>query len=232
MILSASQPYFAPFTGFFCKAYLSDVLVLLDEVQFPRGTTWITRNRFKNDQGTLWMTIPVKKKGLGLQNINAIRIYHEGHWARKHPASLKNAYANAPYFMDHINFFKTLFSNKFEKLVDLNLEIIHYLIKCFNIDTKVVLLSELGIQTRGHQLLIDICRVMGASRYLAQSPAQKYLKPDLFRDAGIELKYFKPPALIYPQLWGSFIPNLSAFDLVFNCGPKAHEILTNNGGIV
>jgi hypothetical protein len=232
MIVAASQPYFAPFPGFFYKAHLADVLVLLDEVQFPRGTTWITRNRFKNDQGTLWMTIPVKKKGLGLQNINAVRIYHEGHWARKQLASQKNAYANAPYFADHINFLKTLFSEKFEKLIDLNLEIIRYLIKCLKIDTKVVLLSELGIQARGHQLLIDICRVMGASCYLAQSPAQKYLKPDLFREAEIELKYFKLPELIYPQLWGSFIPNLSALDLVFNCGPKAHEILTNNGGIV
>ncbi len=227
MIVSANHLYFAPFPGFFYKAHLSDVLVLLDEVQFPRGTTWITRNRFKNDQGTLWMTIPVKKKGLGLQNINAVRIYHEGHWARKHLASFKNAYANAPYFADHINFLEKLFSEKFEKLIDFNLEIIHYLIKCLKIDTKVVLLSELGVQTRGNQLLIDICRVMGASRYLAQSPAQKYLNPDLFRDAKIKLAYFKLPVIIYPQLWGSFIPNLSALDLVFNCGPKAPEIITS-----
>ncbi|MBW1702349.1 MAG: WbqC family protein [Deltaproteobacteria bacterium] len=31
-----------------------------------------------------------------------------------------------------------------------------------------------------------------------------------------------------PQLWGPFIPNLSAFDLVFNCGPKAHTILNRS----
>lgn len=70
MILSTSQPYFSPFPGFFLKAFLSDIFVILDEVQFPMGTTWLTRNRFKNDQGTLWMTVPVWKKGLGLQKIN------------------------------------------------------------------------------------------------------------------------------------------------------------------
>ncbi|MBW1887919.1 MAG: WbqC family protein [Deltaproteobacteria bacterium] len=38
IILSANQPYFSPFPGFFYKAYLSDIFVILDEVQFPRGT--------------------------------------------------------------------------------------------------------------------------------------------------------------------------------------------------
>ena len=70
MILSTAQPYFAPFPEFFYKAYLSDIFVILDRVQFPRGTTWMTRNRFKNDQGVLWLTVPVLKKGLGLQRID------------------------------------------------------------------------------------------------------------------------------------------------------------------
>jgi len=76
MILSTNQPYFAPYPGFFYKAHLSDCLVILDDVQFPHKTTWISRNRFKNDQGTFWMTIPVLKKGLGLQKISQVRICH------------------------------------------------------------------------------------------------------------------------------------------------------------
>ena len=226
MIVSASQPYFAPFPGFFYKAHLSDIFVLLDDVQFPRGTTWITRNRFKNDQGALWMTIPVHKKGLGLQRINAVKIYHQGHWARKHLVSLQNAYGHAPYFEQHLQFFTALFSRKYEKLVDFNLAIIQYLLNVITIDTKVILSSRLGIQARGNQLLVEICRAVGASRYLAQGPAQKYLDPHLFEQAGIMIEYFKPPVLTYPQLWGNFIPNLSAFDLVLNCGPQARDILT------
>ncbi|MDH3344715.1 MAG: WbqC family protein, partial [Desulfobacteraceae bacterium] len=123
MILSANQPYFFPFPGFFYKAYLSDIFVILDNVQFPRGTTWITRNRFKNDQGSLWMTVPVKKKGLGLQKIDAVRICHNGRWPKKHLESLKNAYSRAPYFKAHIGFLKALLSTKFEKLIDLNLNV-------------------------------------------------------------------------------------------------------------
>jgi len=225
MILSANQPYFFPFSGFFYKAYLSDIFVILDDVQFPRGTTWITRNRFKNDQGSLWLTVPVKKKGLGLQKIDAVRICHDGRWPKKHLESLKSAYSRAPYFKDHIGFLEALWSVKFEKLIDLNLRVIHYLMQQLKIGTKVILSSELGIRSTGDTRLIEICREMGASGFLAQSSAQKYLDADRFADAGIRLTQFKQPVLIYPQLWGSFIPNLSALDLIFNCGPKGHDIM-------
>ena len=97
--------------------------------------------------------------------------------------------------------------------------------KQLTINTRILLLSELGIGSRGNQLLIDICKQTGGSTYLLQRPAQKYLDPHAFREAEIELKFFKPPSIIYPQLWGSFLPNLSALDLLFNCGPRSHDIL-------
>ena len=225
MILSANQPYFFPFPGIFLKSFLSDIFVVLDEVQFPRGTTWLTRNRFKNDQGTIWMTIPVWKKGIGLQKINDVKICYEGRWQKKHLASLRSAYARSPYLRNHIDFAERIFLSEFERLIDLNLTILRYLKKHLLINTKIILLSELGIEATGIHLLLEVCRRLGADSYLAQLPAKKYLDANLFRDAGISLKFFSIPSLVYPQLWGDFIPNLSAFDLLLNCGPKAHEIL-------
>ena len=225
MIVSANRPYFFPYPGFFYKAHRSDVFVILDNVQFPRGTTWTTRNRFKNHQGSLWMTLPVKKKGLGLQKINTVRICHDGRWAIKHLESLRNAYAKAPYIKDHLSFLEELFSTKLEKLIDFNLKIIRYLMKHLQIDTEVILLSELKINEKGNQLLVEICRKLGASQFLVQSAAIKYLDSDRFKEAGIALTDVKPPSVVYPQLWGSFIPNLSALDLVLNCGLKAHDIM-------
>lgn len=227
MILSTNQPYFAPFSGFFYKAYLSDVFVILDTVQFPRGATWINRNRFKNDQGTLWLTVPVWKKGLGLQRIDEVRICYEFPWITKHLASLKTAYAKAPYVRNYMPFVEKTYHTGFEKLINLNLKLIRYFFQQLHIKTEIKLLSELGIQATGHQLLIEICRHLGASTYLAQQASQKYLPSDLFEQKGIALEFFKPPACVYPQLWGRFIPNLSIFDLLFNCGPKAHDILTS-----
>jgi hypothetical protein len=230
MIVSAYQPYFAPFPGFFAKALRSDVLVIMDAVQFPRGTTWLTRNRFKNDQGTLWMTVPVWKKGLGLQKINEVRICREGRWAEKHLASIESAYANAPFLEEHLSLLEKVFSERFEKLIDLNLEIIQHMKKYLGISSKVVLLSELGVEANEPRLSVEICRQLGASQFLAQSSAKKYLDEEAFGKAGIELKFFNPRPTVYPQLWGPFISNLSTFDLLFNYGPKASDILRKAKG--
>jgi len=225
MIVSTHRPYFAPFPGFFRKAQRSDILIILDQVQFPRGTTWITRNRFKNDQGTLWLTIPVWKKGLGLQNITDVRICREGRWASKHLNSLKHAYGNAPFFSEHLQFVERLFATAFDKIIDLNMAVIRHLMLHLGLATEVRLLSELNINVRGDALPVEICRTFAASAYLAEDPAAKYLNRRLFEKAGIELRYHQPRSIIYPQLWGDFISDLSAFDLLFNCGPKARDLL-------
>lgn len=216
--------------GFFYKIRLADTFVILDTVQYPLGTTWISRNRFKNAQGTLWLTIPTLKKGLGLQRIDEVRICNDGRWAGKHLESIRTAYGHAPYLAEHATLIEGLFSAKYDRLLDMNLDIILHLVKFFSIDTKIILLSELGIKTKASRLVMDICGALGSSRYLVQSSALKYLDPGEFQDAGIELHRFRVPAPIYPQLWGDFLPNLSAWDMVFNCGPKAWEILTKTMG--
>jgi hypothetical protein len=225
MIISANQPYFFPFPGFFYKAHHSDVLVILDEVQLPHRTTWISRNRFKNDQGALWLTIPVWKKGLGLQHISQARICYEGRWPRKYLDSLKIAYQHAPFLGDHLGFLEEMFASRFDRLIDLNLAVIRYLRQYLQVDTKMVLLSELGVTARATQLLIEICRALGGSAFLALNQAKKYLDADLFRENGLELSFLRYQAPVYPQLWGDFLANLSTWDLVCNCGPKGWDTL-------
>lgn len=225
MIVSTYRPYFAPFPGFFSKALRSDVLVLLDTVQFPTGRTWLTRNRFKNDQGTLWLKVPVWRKGQGLQRIDQVRICHETRWAEKLLESLKTAYKRSPFLEDHLDFLEGVFFRKTEKLIHLNLEIIRYLMDQFRVPAKVRLLSDLGIFEREPRLSVDICKHLGAESFLVQRGATVHLDREAFRKAqiSVESTRIRPP--VYPQLWGDFLPNLSALDLLFNCGPKAHRFL-------
>ncbi len=225
MIITTSRPYFAPYPGFFHKANLADVFVILDDVQFPRGTTWITRNRLKNDQGTWWLTVPVKKKGLGLQKINDVRIMWEGRWVHKHIAGIQHAYSHAPYLDEHTQFLESLYASASDRLIDFNLKIIRHLMLYLGVDTEIRKLSELNIQAGGDQLLTEIVRYFDADVYLAPGAAAKYIDTEHFEKAGIELQTVDFKSAVYPQLWGNFIPDLSSFDLLLNCGPKARDIV-------
>ena len=174
------------------------------------------------------ISLPVWKKGLGLQGIHEVKLCHEGPWARKHLASLSHAYAHAPYFRDHWPFLEKIFTRPPPRLLDMNLEIIRYLMIQFRIDTRMVLLSELEIHARGDQLIIEICRKLEAPHFRAPAPAKKHIHTNLFEKSGIGISFVKIPSPIYPQLWGPFIPNLSAIDMLLNCGPKSHDLLTKS----
>jgi len=224
MIVSAYQPFFAPFPAFFAKALLSDVFVLFDSVQFPNSGTWLNRNRFKCGQGELRITIPVVHAG-GPHRIDEVRICRGGSWARKHLASLRSAYARAPFFEEHEPFLAGLFGKPPERLVDFNLAILKHVLVQFGVEARVVLLSELGIAAREPHLSVEVCRRLGGSVFLAQRAAEKFLGAETFAAAGHELRTFAYHPEIYPQLHGPFIQNLSAFDLLFACGPKATGIL-------
>jgi hypothetical protein len=226
MILSAAQPYFAPYAGFFEKMTKSDVFVLLDSVQFPRGGTWMTRNRFKNDGGTLWIRIPVHRKGRGRQRIDRVRIVREEPaWIRKHLTSLETAYRHAPFFTDHFGPLRDLLASDIDRLAELNMALIDYVSRQLGVATRVVRLSETKVNGRGQALLLELCRLYRADTLLAQSAARKFLDPEPFAEQGIRLDFFRPAACIYPQLWDTFIGNLSVFDLLFCCGPKARSFI-------
>lgn len=225
MIVSCARPYFCPYPGYFAPALASDVFVVLDDVQFPLGSTWTTRNRFKNDQGAFWMGVPVWKKGLGLQSIREVKISHEGRWRRKHLASLSQAYLHAPYLHEHMGIFERMFSSSQESLCEMNTELIAYVLAELGAKARLVRMSETGVTDRGTQLLVEICRRLGAKSYLAGDASRKWIDTGLFEDAGIDLVFMKAPSPVYPQLWGGIVQNLSVFDLLFNCGPRSRAYL-------
>jgi len=225
MIVACHQPIFMPWPGFFAKAMKADLLILMDNVQFPLGSSWMSRNRIKTKDGQLWLSVPVLRKGRGLQKIHQVDIFNERDWGKKHCQRLAYAYHRAPYFPEHRPFFEEIFLRNWTQLLKLNLSILNYLWDVLKMQTPFELSSKLDTKTTGTELLVEVCQKVGADVYLSSAPGRKYLDEELLSKAGIQVKYFKyrPPA--YPQLWGSFLPNLSIVDLLFNCGPKSREII-------
>jgi len=226
MIVACHQPNYIPWPGYFAKASRCDIFVLLDSVQFPRGASFVNRNRIKAPSGkSLWLTVPVKKKGRGLQSIGEILINNETNWRRKHELSLIHAYSRAPYFRDHFQFLVETYGKDWVRLLDLNTTILEYTAKAIGLQTQFKLSSELGAEGKGTDLLVQICKNLGGDTYLSGSAGRKYLNEQKFRDCGISLSYFQYYPTAYPQLWGDFIANLSVLDLLFNCGERALRAL-------
>ncbi len=59
---------------------------------------------------------------------------------------------------------------------------------------------------------------MGGDVYLSGPTGRQYLEPDQFTHAGLELRYHGFSPFEYPQQHGAFVPGLSCFDYIANCG--------------
>jgi len=197
----------------------SDIFVLLDDVAFSKNSIE-NRNLVKTPKGKLWLTVPVRTKGRYGQLIKDTEIDNSKNWAEKHWKSISLNYGRAKFFPKHAPFFETLYSTKWSRLIDLNVKIIDYVANSFGIKTKTVFCSSLEVSEKGTIRLVNICKKLGADTYLSGIGARAYQDDSLFERAGIKILYQHFTVRPYPQLYGGFLPNLSAIDYVFNCNAE------------
>lgn len=229
-IIAIHQPNYIPWLGYFYKMWESDIFVLLDSVQYPRGQSFANRNRVKTHNGTTWLTIPVSIPSgeKGKVPYNKVKIVNTK-WKRKHLRTLQMNYKKADYY-DEIY---PILEEQIEKHIDfteLNIALIKRIATYLELKTRLVrlsnLLNEFGDKT---ELIIDICKELEADTYLSGTGGGKeYNDEELLNENDIELRYSEFEHPEYPQLWEGFESNLSIIDLLFNCGPESKEILLNN----
>ena len=101
MIVSIHQPNYLPWLGYFDKIKQSDIFVVFDDVQFPRGKKHFGhRNQIKTNTGTKWLTVPIKNKS-DMVSFNDTIINYDTDWHNKHCKQISNHYSKSPYFMDY-----------------------------------------------------------------------------------------------------------------------------------
>ena len=75
------------------------------------------------------------------------------------------------------------------------------------------------------ELVLDMCKKLGATSYIFGAQGRNYADVDSFLDCGIKVYFqdYKHP--VYPQLHGDFEPYMSVIDLLFNVGPESFDVL-------
>lgn len=218
-LVAIHQPNFLPYLGFFQKMALCDVFVLYDTAQFSRRE-YHNRNRIKSPAGVRWVTVPVRNAPA--RPIRDVAIDDGQAWRRKVWNALRVSYGRSPGYERFAPRLKELLESPGSgSLADLNVALIRFLRDALGLRTPLTLASELAATTSedASARLVELTRLAGGDAYLSGAGALEYLDPAGFTDVPLHVVRFVPHP--YPQLWGPFVPNLSAVDALFNGGPAA-----------
>ena len=219
MIVSIHQPNYLPYLGFFDKMKQADTFVIYDDAQFNKGE-FQHRNRIRIYHGWKYLTVPVEGKRIPIRDI---RIRNELMikgitWQETHLNEIQANYNNTPYYARYEDRLEAIYTDKYNKLIDLNMNLINFLKDAFDIKTKIISASELGFTSQSTERLVDITEALGGDVYLSGPAGRDYLDISLFESKGIRVEFqdFKHP--VYKQRYEGFIPNMSAIDALFNTG--------------
>lgn len=225
MIVSINQPAYLPWLGYFHRIAVSDAHIVLDQVQFEKNS-FTNRNKIRSREGWCWLTVPVRTAGkFGDLSIHEIGIANEKKWSPKHWQTLRLNYSKAPFFSQHAAFFEGIYARPWEKLADLIREITAYLLDAFGIGTKLYFGSQMKASGKKDELVLNLCRELGATAYLSGPLGRNYLREELFGQHNIAVRYDDYRHPTYPQVHPGFEPYMAAIDLLFNAGPASREIL-------
>lgn len=226
MIVSIMQPGYLPWLGFFELIYNCDLFVLLDDVQYTKKD-WRSRNRIRTKDRWIWLSVPVLTKNKQSQLINEVKINSSINWRHKHLKTIEINYNKTKYFNDYFPYFEKLYVSDWEYLLDLDIEIINWVVKVLNIKTPIIKSSCLNTEGKKEDKIINICKKLNAAELYDTKAAQDILNLDKFdkNEVKIEFQDYKHP--IYRQIYEPFLPYMSVIDLLFQYGPKSLNILLN-----
>ncbi|RZK22706.1 MAG: hypothetical protein EOO56_07605, partial [Hymenobacter sp.] len=198
-----TELHYLPSIPFFQQLLAADAL-LLDAHEHYHKQTYRNRCLVLTAQGPQPLTVPVVDGGRAEKvTTSAIEIDYRQNWRHRHLRTLQTAYGNSPYFGYYADYLHDIYAEKPVRLWDLNLALLHLLLRCLRWPLPTALTTE----------------------YLAPTPA---LTPALLdkRDFLTPKNPLNRPQADstsqrpYGQVFGpAFVPGLSVLDLLFMQGP-------------
>ena len=223
MKVAIHQPQYLPYGGFFHKLSLSDLYVIMDDAQYDKRFT--NRNRIITPNGPIWLSVPINKKQKFAPNVE-VEINNEIPWRDLHWKQLQLAYSNSRFFRLYKDGFEQLYKRDWNMLFELDLETLKLVMGSLNLKTKIVLESNLDVNSKATDRLVDVCKAVGADTYVAGSGSRSYMDESLFRKNNINIEYQNWVPVRYSQhLVKEFFPNLSVVDMLANLGPYTLNVI-------
>ncbi len=227
MKIGISQPTYLPWCGYIALINYVDKFIFLDHVQFEKRS-WHQRNYIKSNNSKLLLTVPVISKGLRDQKICKTKINFDQDFTNKHITAIRQSYSKSKFFKLYSEEIFNILRYKYEKLVDLNVNLIIYFCEVLNINTKIDFSSNHHFTSGGSQYLLDCCRKFNCYEYISTIGSKNYLNEEDFEKNNIKLNYYQFEYKSYKQIGDKFLSNLSILDVLFNLGPDTIDYLKEN----
>ena len=170
--------------------------------QFDNYSKQSYRNRTQilSANGVLNLSIPIKKNK-SEKVLNSIEISYKEDWQKNHWRAITSAYKNSPYFDFFEEDLKVFYSNKYNLLIDYNLDQLKFIIKVLKQKENIQLTKQ---YESNPESVIDLRTII--------HPKQSYLSDKLLANK-LDQSYYQT---FENKI--SFTPNLSILDLLFNKG--------------
>jgi hypothetical protein len=211
IVCAIHQPNFFPWMGYFDKIVRSDTFIFLDDVQIQKkASSYVSRTRLNCSGVEKWFTCPIVRNH-GYTKVNDAR-FAKPDWLPDFMNVLANYYRDYTKCNEVIDFIAECSLRKnYTNIADYNIDIIKSLAEVMGSNVVFIKKSELSVNSSSTQMLIDLCKRAGASKYLCGAGASDYQNDELFHDQGIEIIYQDYSPVIYGDE-NKFIPGLSVID--------------------
>lgn len=231
-VVASHQPHFFPWLGYLDKMAKADAFIINDIVQLETKSPMV-RNKIVDSRGKeRYINASIDKRGyvdkpnkdIQLSNWNEVRSYIKN--------VLVDAYRKAGFYYEVCPLVDEVLFTDFTTLFDLNMATIEMLRKCFDINTPLILNSSFNWRSGEDKSarLANKVAAIGGTVYLSGNGARKYMDFTPFAERNISVVYQKFSYPVYAQISSSeFVPNLSAIDMLFNCGiEKSRKLFWDN----
>ena len=213
--LCALQPTYIPWMPFFERIYLSDIFVILDDVEFSKNSNH-NRNSIISNSKKLMLTVPIYHKSHQL--IKDVKIDNSKNWKKKHWFSIKQSYEKLFFFKEIKKELEIIYSKNWIYLSELNIEIIKFLLRYLKIKKKIFISSEIQVKGIANEKLINLCKYFNTSSFIVKPGTENYHPKVLFEKNNIDFKFYSNKIKSYNQNSKIFLPGLSIIDYIANNG--------------
>lgn len=233
MKVAIMQPYFFPYLGYFSLIKNADQFILLDTVQFIRHG-WIERNRIlKQDDGWIYIKVPIIKAYGQKTLIKEVKIDNNQNWKHKIISQIQPYKKIAPYYHRVLNLLNNLFKEEFKDITHLNKTSLEMVCSLLAIEKKIDVFSEMDLKIKDpkapDEWALNICKALhDVTEYWNPPGGIEIFDKLKYENSGIRLRFLECRLTEYDQKRKKFEPALSILDvLMFNSINDIQKMLNN-----